>query len=76
MYVFVVVLYKFWFALKSKKMWIVWRMILLRGSFLREHANLEIVWTLTAGFDFVVLCYAFYDVVVFNGRNHFCRVNL
>jgi len=49
MYVFFAILFYFSYKLRAKKGWNKWREILVNGEFLREHANLEIVWTLLPG---------------------------
>jgi hypothetical protein len=67
MYVFLVILYKFCYAVKRRKIWIFWRRVLFKGGFLQDHANLEIAWTLASWSDFIIFCYAFYDVIVLHG---------
>lgn len=49
MYVFFAILYNFWFTLKARETWVLWRTVVFRGEFLKEHAKLEIVWTLLPG---------------------------
>lgn len=51
----------------SRESTFMWREQVLKGMFLHEHAKLEIIWTLLARCDFIVVCGAVDDAFVFYG---------